>query len=75
MPVHRRADRPRAATGRAPFELRRALEQQELRVYYQPVHDLPTSRLIGVEALVRWQHPERGLVSPASSFPIAERTG
>jgi len=57
------------------YELRRALDQQELRVFYQPVHDLKTSRLIGVEALVRWEHPQRGLVSPAEFIPIAERTG
>ncbi|RON58846.1 phosphodiesterase DibA [Pseudomonas frederiksbergensis] len=57
------------------FELRRALEMQELRVYYQPVHDLKTSRLIGVEALVRWEHPLRGLISPAEFIPVAERTG
>ena len=57
------------------FQLRRALELQQLRVYYQPVHDLKTRRLIGVEALVRWEHPQRGLVSPAEFIPIAERTG
>ena len=56
-------------------DLRRALEQQELRVYYQPVHDLQTCRLIGVEALVRWEHPLRGLLSPGEFIPIAERTG
>jgi len=57
------------------FELRRALDQQELRVYYQPVYDFKTRRVIGVEALVRWEHPQRGLVSPAEFIPVAERTG
>ncbi|MDR0279683.1 MAG: EAL domain-containing protein [Paucimonas sp.] len=56
-------------------ELRRALEQGELRVYYQPVHDLFSGKMIGAEALVRWLHPQRGLVPPGEFIPIAERTG
>ncbi|MBV4540610.1 phosphodiesterase DibA [Pseudomonas vlassakiae] len=56
-------------------ELRRALANDELRVFYQPVHDLFTAQRVGVEALVRWQHPQRGLVPPSDFIPIAERTG
>lgn len=55
--------------------LRVALEQHELRVHYQPLLDLATGRVSGVEALVRWQHPTRGLISPGAFVPIAEETG
>jgi diguanylate cyclase (GGDEF)-like protein/PAS domain S-box-containing protein len=56
-------------------DLRRALERQEILAYYQPIACLETGQLIGFEALARWQHPERGLVSPAEFIPIAEETG
>jgi len=56
-------------------ELRRAMDRQELRVYFQPKIDLRTGRTRGVEALVRWMHPMRGLVPPIEFMPFAERTG
>lgn len=55
--------------------LRHALDHQELRVHYQPLICLKSRRLIGAEALIRWQHPQRGLVSPGEFIPIAEETG
>jgi diguanylate cyclase (GGDEF)-like protein len=56
-------------------ELRRALEQDELRLFYQPKIELATGRVAGAEVLLRWQHPIRGLLSPAAFIPFAEQTG
>jgi diguanylate cyclase (GGDEF)-like protein len=56
-------------------ELRRALDNDEFRLVYQPIMRLEDSRVIGVEALVRWHHPTRGIVAPAEFIPAAERTG
>lgn len=56
-------------------DLRRAIQQQEFEVHYQPIVALQNHQLTGFEALVRWQHPQHGLLSPAIFIPIAEETG
>jgi diguanylate cyclase (GGDEF)-like protein len=57
------------------MDLRHALERGQLLLYYQPKVEVSTGRVRGFEALLRWQHPERGLISPAEFIPVAEETG
>ena len=56
-------------------DLRKAVEDENFQVCYQPIISLPTRQITGFEALVRWQHPERGIISPAEFIPVAEDTG
>src|SRR3954467_6992586 len=72
---HRQLDRyspRRLALARA---LRQAIADEEILLYFQPKADLATGRIVGVEALARWRHPELGLVGPTEFVPIAEQTG
>jgi diguanylate cyclase (GGDEF)-like protein len=57
------------------LDLRKALQEGEFRLFYQPLIDVATRSVCGFEALLRWQHPDRGMVSPADFIPLAEETG
>ena len=56
-------------------DLRQAIEQEQLEVWYQPIVSLQTQRVTGFEALIRWQHPTQGWIAPAKFIPLAEKTG
>ncbi len=56
-------------------ELRQSIERGQMQLHYQPQIDLRSGKIIGLEALVRWQHPERGMISPMEFIPLAEETG
>ncbi|MDQ0586223.1 putative bifunctional diguanylate cyclase/phosphodiesterase [Variovorax paradoxus] len=64
--------RDRVALGE---DLKKAIEREELELYYQPQVELSSGKIVGVEALLRWNHPQRGLLDAAAFVPIAERTG
>ncbi len=56
-------------------ELRQAIDQEQFELHYQPIVSLETERLVGFEALLRWRHPQRGLIAPQEFIPVAEETG
>lgn len=73
----RRDRRDEVVTGIWPrkSDLRQALEKKQFVLYYQPEVELATRRIVGLEALIRWEHPDRGLVPPMDFIPVAEETG
>jgi diguanylate cyclase (GGDEF)-like protein/PAS domain S-box-containing protein len=72
---HQKYDAMARGRRRLEFDLRQALVRGEFEVHYQPVVDIATDVITGCEALLRWRHPQRGMVSPAEFIPIAEETG
>lgn len=77
LPQRRGGDPGSSARRAATMEsvLRRAIDDGDIGVHYQPEIDLASSRVVGAEALARWQHPERGLILPAEFIPLAEESG
>ena len=71
----RRAARPSGQSWLRNTDLRRAIDAREFVLYYQPVVELDTLRIVGLEALIRWRHPERGLLAPMDFIPAAEDCG
>jgi diguanylate cyclase (GGDEF)-like protein/PAS domain S-box-containing protein len=72
---HNSMNEERAGRVELEAELHRALEHGQFVLHYQPIVDTPGGKIVGVEALLRWQHPERGLVPPLDFIPLAEDTG
>jgi GAF domain-containing protein len=66
---------PRTKTWPQQQDLRRAIDRQEFVLHYQPEVELSTRKIVGLEALIRWKHPERGLIPPMDFIPLAEETG
>ena len=68
--VHQPIDDPVQKLG---WDMVKSLEQDDFFLHYQPQIHLPTGQVLGVETLIRWQHPQLGIVSPATFIPIAEK--